>query len=145
VSLPSASNVFDRASRFNRWEVRKSRDDLENAVNQHYPVGRLIDIAVRKRGASHRVVELLITGTERQVLVRGLRIRTALGLRDILFEVDREYDADGRVTHFVFTGRGWGHGVGLCQVGAFGMAQSGAKYQDILKKYYRGVRVEKSL
>ncbi len=144
VSFASASNVFDRASRFNRWEVRKSREDLENAVNQHYPVGRLIDIAVRRRGVSHRVVELLITGTERQVLVRGLRIRTALGLRDILFEVDREHDADGRVAHFVFTGRGWGHGVGLCQVGAFGMAQSGAKYQDILKKYYRGVRVEKS-
>jgi stage II sporulation protein D len=145
VSFPSASNVLDRASRFNRWEVRKSREELENAVNQHYPVGSLIDIAVRRRGASHRVVELLITGTERQVLVRGLRIRTALVLRDILFEVDREYDADGRVTHFVFTGRGWGHGVGLCQVGAFGMAQSGAKYQDILKKYYRGVRIEKSL
>jgi stage II sporulation protein D len=145
VSFPSVSNVLDRASRFNRWEVRKSREDLENAINQHYPVGRLIDIAVRRRGASHRVVELLITGTERQVLVRGLRIRTALGLRDILFEVDREYDADGRVSHFVFTGRGWGHGVGLCQVGAYGMAQAGAKYQDILKKYYRGVRIEKSL
>lgn len=145
VSFPSASNVLDRASRFNRWEVRKSREELENAVNQHYPVGRLMDIAVRRRGASHRVIELLITGTERQVLVRGLRIRTALGLRDILFEVDREYDAEGQVSHFVFTGRGWGHGVGLCQVGAFGMAQSGARYQDILKKYYHGVRIEKSL
>jgi stage II sporulation protein D len=145
VSLPSASNVLDRASRFNRWEVRKSREELEEAVNQHYPVGRLIDIAVRRRGASRRVVELLITGTERQVLVRGLRIRTALGLRDILFEVDREFDAEGRVSHFVFTGRGWGHGVGLCQVGAFGMAQSGAQYRDILKKYYHGVRIEKSL
>lgn len=141
----SASNTLDRASRFNRWEVRKSREELENAVNQHDPVGRLIDIAVRRRGASHRVVELIITGTERQVLVRGLRIRSALGLRDILFEVDREYDSEGRVSHFIFTGRGWGHGVGLCQVGAFGMAQSGAKYQDILKKYYRGVRIERSL
>ncbi len=144
VCFSSASNLFDRASRFNRWEVRKSREELESAVNQHYPVGRLIDISVRRRGTSHRVIELLITGTERQVLVRGLRIRTALGLRDILFEVDREYDAEGRVSHFVFTGRGWGHGVGLCQVGAFGMAQSGAKYQDILKKYYRGVHIEKS-
>jgi stage II sporulation protein D len=143
VSLPSASDVLDRASRFNRWEVRKSREDLENAVNQHDPVGRLIDIAVRRRGASHRVVELLITGTDRQVLVRGLRIRTALGLRDTLFEVDRELDAEGRVAHFVFTGRGWGHGVGLCQVGAFGMAQTGATYQAILQKYYHGVRVEK--
>ena len=144
VFFPSASNLLDRASRFNRWEVRKSREELESSVNQHYPVGRLIDISVRRRGTSHRVVELEITGTERQVLVRGLRIRTALGLRDILFEVDREYDADGHISHFIFNGRGWGHGVGLCQVGAYGMAQSGARYQDILKKYYSGVRIERT-
>ena len=143
VSFPANTNVLDRSSRFNRWQVRKSRQELEAVINQHYPIGSLIDIAVRKRGPSHRVLELLMTGTERQTVARGLRIRTALGLRDILFEVDREYDAEGRVTHFVFSGRGWGHGVGLCQVGAYGMAQAGAKYQDILKKYYRGVRIDK--
>ena len=144
VTLPSTSSALDRASRFNRWQVRKAREDLERAINQHYPVGRLVDIAVRRRGASRRVVELLITGTGRQVLVRGLRIRTALGLRDLLFEVDRERDAEGKVSHFIFSGRGWGHGVGLCQVGAYGMAQAGAGYQDILKKYYHGIRVEKT-
>ena len=113
VSFPANTNVLDRSSRFNRWQVRKSREELEAVINQHYPIGSLIDIAVRKRGPSHRVLELLMTGTERQTVARGLRIRTALGLRDILFEVDREYDAEGRVTHFVFSGRGWGHGVGL--------------------------------
>ena len=143
VTFPVNSNVLDRSSRFNRWQVRKSRPELEAVINQYYPIGSLVDIAVRKRGPSHRVLELLMTGTERQTVARGLRIRTALGLRDILFEVDREYDAEGRVTHFVFSGRGWGHGVGLCQVGAYGMAQAGAKYQDILKKYYRGVRIDK--
>jgi stage II sporulation protein D len=143
VLFPANTNVMDRSSRFNRWQVRKSREELEAVINQHYPIGSLIDIAVRKRGPSHRVLELLMTGTERQTVARGLRIRTALGLRDILFEVDREYDAEGRVTHFVISGRGWGHGVGLCQVGAYGMAQAGAKYQDILKKYYRGVHIDK--
>jgi stage II sporulation protein D len=143
VSFPANTNVLDGSSRFNRWQVRKSRQELEAVINQHYPIGSLIDIAVRKRGPSHRVLELLMTGTERQTIAKGLKIRTALGLRDILFEVDREYDAEGRVTHFVFSGRGWGHGVGLCQVGAYGMAQAGAKYQAILKKYYRGVRIDK--
>jgi len=143
VSFPPNTDVLDRSSRFNRWQVRKSRQELEATVNQYYPIGSLIDIAVQKRGPSHRVLELLMIGTERQTVARGLRIRTALGLRDILFEVDREYDAEGRVTHFVFSGRGWGHGVGLCQVGAYGMAQAGVKYQDILKKYYRGVRIDK--
>jgi stage II sporulation protein D len=44
---------------------------------------------------------------------------------------------------FTFSGRGWGHGVGLCQVGAYGMAVAGGKYQDILHKYYTGVKLDK--
>ncbi|MHB8094694.1 MAG: SpoIID/LytB domain-containing protein [Candidatus Aminicenantales bacterium] len=143
VSLAATTSVLDRSSRFNRWRVRKSREDLETAVNQFYPIGRLVDIDVRRRGPSRRVLELLITGTEGQTSARGLRIRSVLGLRDTLFEVDREYDRDGRPTHFVFAGRGWGHGVGMCQVGAYGMAQAGASYAGILKKYYRDIRIEK--
>ena len=50
-----------------------------------------------------------------------------------------------RITHFIFSGRGWGHGVGLCQVGAFLMARKGATYQEILKTYYRGVTIEKRI
>jgi stage II sporulation protein D len=53
--------------------------------------------------------------------------------------IDRETDAKGAVERFVFTGKGWGHGVGLCQVGAFGMAQAGATYEQILRHYYSGI------
>jgi len=102
-----------------------------------------VDIEVRKRGDSRRVIELQITGEESQVIVHGLKIRTVLGLRDTLFTVDREYDGQSGISHFNFSGKGWGHGVGLCQVGAFGMAQQGAGYKDILRKYYRGIKVEK--
>jgi len=63
--------------------------------------------------------------------------------KDTLFYVDREFDASGQLTHFIFTGRGWGHGVGLCQVGAYGLARAGAGYQDIIKHYYHQVKVEK--
>jgi len=70
-------------------------------------------------------------------------VRWVLGLKDTLFALDREFESDGRVSHFVFSGRGWGHGVGLCQVGAYRMAQAGANYRDILKKYYRDVRVSR--
>ncbi len=145
IAFPSASNLLDRSSRFNRWQVRKSREDLETAVNQVFPIGRLVDLSVKKRGASRRVLELEITGTDGQTTARGLKIRTALGLRDTLFDIDREFDADGRPSAFIFSGRGWGHGVGLCQVGAFGLAQAGAGYKDILKKYYRGIVVDKAL
>ncbi len=66
-------------------------------------------------------------------------MRWGLGLRENLFVIDREKDAAGDVTRFVFTGKGWGHGVGLCQVGSLGMAQAGAHLrQDPARTTTRG-------
>jgi stage II sporulation protein D len=143
VAVIPDSNVLDRISLYHRWQVRRSREELEARVNLYYPVGQLIDIIPQKRGNSRRVAELSLVGTESQVRVTGLKIRWVLGLRETLFVVDREYGEDGRIAYFHFSGRGWGHGVGLCQVGAFRMAQSGADYKEILKKYYQGIKVSK--
>ena len=93
------------------------------------------------RGASHRVTDLEIVGTEGIAHVRGGRIRSALGLREQLFVIDREYDESGRVTEFIFIGRGWGHGVGMCQVGAYGLAKQGWSTEQILKAYYSGIEL----
>ena len=60
------------------------------------------------------------------------------GCPEMLFTVSRVEGADGQA-EFVFVGRGWGHGVGLCQVGAFGMAQAGSSYEAILRHYYSGI------
>ncbi len=141
VIYPSHTNIMDRSSPFNRWEFRTSLEALEKRINQYYPLGELEDIIPQRRGKSQRVVEVLIKGKETQTVVKGLRIRRVLGLRETLFVIDREYDGEGRITHFTFYGRGFGHGVGLCQVGAFGMAQAGADYKKILKKYYRGIKI----
>ena len=141
VSYPAVSATLDRGSPYHRWQVRQDRLDLEKRINEYYPIGSLQDIVVQSRGKSRRVIELQIIGTESQVIVKGLKIRWVLGLRDTLFTVDREFDEEGRVTHFLFSGRGWGHGVGLCQVGAFRMGQAGATYKEILKKYYRDVKI----
>jgi stage II sporulation protein D len=143
VFYPPNSNVLDRSSRFNRWQVRKTRQELEKLVNQCYAIGPLVDIEVKARGDSGRVTELALIGATASATVRGFQIRAALGLRDTLFVVDRSYDEQGRIDQFNFSGRGWGHGVGLCQVGAYGMAVAGGKYQDILKKYYSGVKIDK--
>ncbi len=143
VFYPPNSNVLDRSSRYNRWQVRKTRLELEKLLNQAYPIGSLVDIEVGKRGDSGRVMDLTLTGAAASATVHGFQIRAALGLRDTLFVVDRSYDEQGRVDLFTFSGRGWGHGVGLCQVGAYGMAVAGAKYPDILKKYYTGVKIDK--
>ena len=117
--------------------------ELSRILAQTCQVGRLVDISVKTRGASGRVSQLLVTGTENKTVLRGFQIREVLGLRDTLFVIDKSYDETGRVTGYTFSGRGWGHGVGLCQVGAYGMASAGGKYFVILKKYYRGVKIDK--
>lgn len=141
--FPVNSHVLDRSSVFHRWQVRQSGKELEKKINEYYPIGRLIDISVEKRGKSHRVTELLITGEEGQAVVKGLKIRWVLGLRDTLFTLDKVYGDGEQAAYFIFTGKGWGHGVGLCQVGAYRMAQAGAGYKDILKKYYQDIKIAK--
>jgi len=129
----------DRTSRYYRWESRLTPADLKAAVARYADVGTVEDIVPRRIGVSGRVVELSVVGERGEVLLKGLKIRTALGLRENLFVVERELDGHGAVAQFVFVGKGWGHGVGLCQVGASGMAQAGATYDKILRHYYRGI------
>ena len=139
VELP----VLDQRSKYYHWQVRTSREELEARLNEYYSIGKLIDLVPVKQGESKRVIELSIIGGERRILVTGLKIRQVLNLRDNLFVIDRETDEAGQPTRFIFSGRGWGHGVGLCQVGAFRMARNGATYEEILSNYYRGIRIEK--
>ncbi len=127
----------DRSSRYFRWEVRATPADVRRTSGSATPI---VDVQPRRYGVSGRVVELALIGPEgAEQLLRGLRIRSALGLRENLFVLDRERDAAGAVQRFVFTGKGWGHGVGLCQVGAFGLAKSGATFRQILEHYYTGI------
>jgi peptidoglycan hydrolase-like amidase len=132
----------DRFSPFANWtkglSVAQVQARLARAAKG---IGPIIDLRVASRGASHRVTDLEIVGTSGTAHVRGGRIRSALGLREQLFVIDREYDESGRVAEFVFTGRGWGHGVGMCQVGAYGLAKQGWTYEQILKAYYSGIEL----
>ncbi|HET7290874.1 MAG TPA: SpoIID/LytB domain-containing protein [Vicinamibacteria bacterium] len=134
----------DRSSRYYRWEVRLTPAEVEKALARYGSVGRVRDVAIRRNGVSGRVVELVVLGTSGEMLLKGLKIRWALGLRENLFVVDRERDPKGGVARFVFTGKGWGHGVGLCQVGAYGMAQAGATYDQIVRHYYSGVEISRA-
>jgi stage II sporulation protein D len=131
----------DRTSRYYRWEVRLTPAEVASAVARYGEVGTVRDVIPRRLGVSGRVVELAVLGNESELVLTGLKVRWGLGLRENLFVIDRELDAAGEVARFVFTGKGWGHGVGLCQVGASGMAQAGASYDQILRHYYSGVAV----
>jgi len=132
----------DRDSRYYRWEVRQTPEEVGRGVARYGRVGLVRDLEPRKIGVSGRVVELTVRGSEGDLLLRGLKIRWGLGLKENLFVIERERDSKGGVAAFVFTGKGWGHGVGLCQVGAFGMAKAGASFEQILKHYYSGIALE---
>ena len=128
----------DRGSRYYNWQVRLTPAELARAVSRYGSVGNVRDVVPTRIGASGRVLELAVRGDAGELLLKGLKVRWGLGLRENLFVVEREKGKAG-IARFVFTGKGWGHGVGLCQVGAFGMAQAGATYEAILRHYYSGV------
>jgi stage II sporulation protein D len=140
--LRSRGASFDRSSRFSRWVVRKTSEELTAEVNAEAGVGTVTDLRPARYGRSGRVAELEVVGTEGSVTLKGLSIRRRLGIRENLFFLDRQTASDGSITAWVFTGRGWGHGVGLCQVGAYGMAAAGWSYRDILSHYYPGTALD---
>jgi peptidoglycan hydrolase-like amidase len=133
-----ANPAADRFSRLAQWQVHKTKAELDAAFRS-LAIGEFSEMRVLQRGESERLISTEITGTSGRRTVPALRLRTLLGLRDSLFSYDVERNAAGSVVGATFFGRGWGHGVGMCQVGAFGMALAGASYEEILKKYYAGI------
>ncbi len=123
-----------------RWTETVSAGDLTARVATEHPeVGRVQRLIARQRGASGRIGVLAIEGDQGRVEIAGdLHIRRLLGgLKSTLFEVHREGDA------FVFRGAGFGHGVGMCQMGAIGMASAGKSHAQILAHYFRGTHLHR--
>jgi stage II sporulation protein D len=138
-----ANPAADRYSRLALWQAHKTRQELDAAFRP-LNIGGIQDMRVISRGPSERPLSTEITGSNGRAAVRAMRLRTLLGLRDSLFSFDIERNAQGEILGMTFFGRGWGHGVGMCQVGAYGMALDGATYDQILKKYYKGIELKKA-
>lgn len=134
----------ERFSPFTNWTRELSLGQVQaRLARAARGIGPINDLRVAARGTSRRVIDLEVIGSAGTAHVRGGRIRSVLGLREQLFVIDRRYDSDGRVMSFIFTGRGWGHGVGMCQVGAYGLARQGLRFDEILKTYYTGIELTK--
>ncbi len=140
---PAANGAAaDRFSPFSNWTKELSLGQVQARLGRAASgVGPIVDLRVATRGSSRRVTDLEVIGANGIAHVRGGRIRSAIGLREQLFVIDRRFDESGRVVSFNFTGRGWGHGVGMCQVGAYGLARQGWSYEQILKAYYTGIEL----
>jgi stage II sporulation protein D len=141
--LVSVGASFDRSSRLSHWSVRKSNEDLSRELRSRGAIGDVVALRPKRYGRSGRIIQLDVVGTSGAIELNGLEVRRALGIRENLFFIDEQRGAGGAVEDWVFTGRGWGHGVGMCQVGAFGMAAAGYGYRQILSHYYAGTRVER--
>jgi peptidoglycan hydrolase-like amidase len=133
--------AYDRSSSWSSWRRYRSDRDLQTLVQQRYPGFPFRSLEIVSRGVSGRVGELRLLGADgKSELVDGLAVRWTLDLPDTLFTARRLVPERGD-PGWLFTGRGWGHGVGLCQVGAYGMALRGHDYAEILAHYYPGARL----
>jgi SpoIID/LytB domain protein len=121
-----------------RWEKWVAAEEIRsrNAADGNY-IGEILQVISRGRGISGRINEVEIRGTQGTLRIKGDRIRSRLGgLRSNLFTIRSKLGKNGKPEYFIFQGAGWGHGVGLDQSGAAGMAQAGFSAAQILRHYY---------
>lgn len=142
--LAQVLNNYDReTSDFFRWKVEYTTEELSEIVKRRSGIdfGEIIELQPLERGKSGRLSKLRIVGSKRTVIVgKELEIRRFLSsshLYSSAFVVDKEKNC------FILTGAGWGHGVGLCQIGAAMMGCKGYKYDEILLHYYPGATIDK--
>ena len=141
--LSQVLNDYDlHTADFHDWTVQYTTDELSELVRTRTGIdfGTIVALEAVERGPSGRIKYLRITGTLREeVIGKELAIRKALSsshLKSSAFEIEKSPDG------FVLKGRGWGHGVGLCQIGAAAMAAQGYDYRQILSHYYVGAEIK---
>ena len=142
--LSQVLNDFDQETPdFYRWEVKYTQAELSELVNRKLKddFGEIIDLIPVERGKSGRIWKLKIVGTKKTFTIgKELEIRRALSeshLYSSAFDVEKDGDK------FILHGKGWGHGVGLCQIGAAVMGEQGHPYDEILLFYYRNAEIKK--
>ncbi len=147
LSQDNLPPILAYSRKYFRWDVSYSRKKLEEIIKQRTgeDIGTLYDIIPLERGVSGRLIEIEVLGSRKNIRIKKeLNIRRALSttyLRSACFVIEIEVDHIGTPMGFTFRGAGWGHGVGMCQVGAAVMALNGQKYKKILNHYYQGIDV----
>ncbi len=137
------------SKKYFRWQVEYKRQELEKIIREKTGenFGELIDLVPLKRGVSGRLIDLEVVGTKKRFIInRELPIRQALSKKTLYsgcFYVKKKGRSKGLTHTFILKGAGWGHGVGMCQVGAASMAHSGKKFDQILTHYYQGIFLQK--
>lgn len=149
--LSQVLNDFDQETTdFYRWTQIYSQAEVKQLLEEKLGVlfGDVIDLIPLERGKSGRIYRLKIVGKERTLIIgKELEIRRSLSkshLYSSAFIVEKVDIKDGVPQQFVIKGAGWGHGVGLCQIGAAMMGKQGYRYEEILLHYYKGAEITKA-
>ncbi|HYR45658.1 MAG TPA: SpoIID/LytB domain-containing protein [Thermoanaerobaculia bacterium] len=140
VELDAAGPSFERESAWTEWVRRASGRELARRMAARVAGTEVREIAVTRRSPSGRVIGARVTTDTAQIALARFDVRQALEIPELAFTVTKARGQQGEI-EFVFLGRGWGHGVGLCQNGAYGMAIAGAAYDAILRHYYTGIQI----
>jgi stage II sporulation protein D len=140
VELDTPGPSFERESAWTEWVRRVPAGELARRMGGRVAGKEVREVTVTRRSPAGRAIELKVVTDVSQVTLQRFDLRQALGLPEMLFTVQRVKGAQGE-TEFLFLGRGWGHGVGLCQNGAFGMALAGSSFDQILRHYYTGIEI----
>jgi len=134
---------------FYRWKVEYTQKEIAELINKKSGIdfGEIVDLVPVERGDSARLIKVIIVGTTKEMLIgKELEIRRILSpthLYSSAFIVNKESDENGIPQKFVIHGAGWGHGVGLCQIGAAVMASRGHQFDEILLHYFKGAKLKK--
>jgi SpoIID/LytB domain protein len=133
---------------FYEWQVVLTQEMAQAYITRHLKMdlGSIIGLEPLERGPGGHIIRLKITGSERTFTIgKELEIRSALSeshLKSANFTVERQdIDADGVPARFILHGKGWGHGVGMCQIGAAVMGEQGYTYEQILSHYYKNANI----
>ena len=144
IEPTDAPTVAENMSPFTNWTTSLSPSAVQSRLSRYVRgIGTLYDVNIKRQGYSRRAAEIEIVGSNGVKTLKGGKIRSALRLREQLFVINKRYSGS-QVVGYTFTGRGWGHGVGMCQYGAYGLAKMGVKYDEIVKHYYTGVDVTRA-
>lgn len=134
---------------FYRWKVEYSQNELSNLIKEKLGIdfGNIIDLVPVERGYSARLIKLKIVGNKKSLVIgKELEIRRVLSpshLYSSAFYVEKEKIENGIPQKFILHGAGWGHGVGLCQIGAAVMAEQGYQFDEILIHYFPNAKIKR--
>lgn len=132
----------DASSRYHRWKETIRIADVKASLDRYAGVGRLKSLKIGRRASDRRVLEMEFEGESATKTLRGFDLRFALGLRsNWISKLVPDKDPQGWLRSIEVEGAGFGHGVGLCQIGAVEMAQKGAGFERILRHYYPGIEI----